>query len=214
MAHYVAEQITIAENATGDEKSKAEKRCFETTLKLWQHRSSLPAGRRPLESFEPVFRALDRLDPDNPRPFFYSPLQSNPSESGDATEVIQEDVREWTEIALGIDRAARVLINFALNQAALNAADEKTSSWLKNATNLTDSDDLSVVVRLLPPDVDDKDEEILEQIRQGEEKDIRSKIDKLDAFIELSGSLRMVLANELEKVSKEDTGKDEINDSK
>ena len=50
MAHYIAEQMTIAENATGDDKIEAEQHCFETILKLWQHRSSLPNGRRPFES--------------------------------------------------------------------------------------------------------------------------------------------------------------------
>ncbi len=39
MAHYIAEQIAIAENATDDKKVEAESRCFETILKLWQHRS-------------------------------------------------------------------------------------------------------------------------------------------------------------------------------
>jgi hypothetical protein len=214
MAHYVAEQITIAENATGDEKSKAEQRCFETVLKLWQHRSSLPAGRRPLENFEPIFRALDRLDPENSRPFFYSPSRYHSSEPDDTTENIEDNVRKWTDIALGIDRAARLLINFAFSQAALNAVDEKTSSWLKNAINLSDSDDLSVVIRLLPPDLDDLDEETLEEIRRTQEKDIRSKIDKLDTLMKLSGLLRAALTNELEELSKEDTSKDAINDSK
>jgi hypothetical protein len=193
MAHYVAEQITIAENATGDEKSVAEQRCFETILNLWQHRSSLPTGHRPLESFEPIFRALDQLDPDNSRPFFYSPPQY--------------------DLALEIDRIARILINFALSQAALNAVDEKSSSWLKNATDLINSGDLSVVVRLLPPDMDDQGEANFERIWQAHEKDLRSKIEKLDTFTELSSFIRAALISELEEISKEDFNKDVINDS-
>lgn len=213
MAHYVAEQIVTVENATGDEKSVAEQRCFETILKLWQHRSSLPTGHRPLESFEPIFRALDRLDPESSRPFFYSPPQYDSAEPDDTTENIQDEVREWTDLALGIDRAARILINFALSQAALNAVDEKTSSWLKNATDLINSGDLSVVVRLLPPDTDDQGEVNFERIRQAHEKDLKSKIEKLDAFIELSSSLRAALINELEEISKDDTSKDVIKNS-
>ncbi len=210
MAHYVAEQITIAENATGDEKSKAEERCFETILRLWQHRSSLPNGHRPLESFEPIFRALDRLDPDSSRPFFYSLPQYDAAEPDDITENIQNEVREWTNRALGIDQTARILINFALSQAALNAVDEKTSSWLKNATDLINSGDLSVIVRLLPPDTDDQSEANFERIRQAHEKDLRSKIEKLDTFTELSSFVRTALIKELEEISEEDSSKNVI----
>ena len=51
MAHYTAEQMTIAETATDNDKIKAEQHCFETILKLWQHRSTLADGRGPFESF-------------------------------------------------------------------------------------------------------------------------------------------------------------------
>ena len=44
MAHYIAEKITLAKNAHGDEKIKAEQQCFDAILKLWQHRSRLPNG--------------------------------------------------------------------------------------------------------------------------------------------------------------------------
>jgi hypothetical protein len=214
MAHYIAEQITIAENTTGDEKSEAEERCFETVLKLWQYRSSLPDGRRPLENFEPIFRALERLDPEASRPFYYSPPNFRSSESDDSTEEFQDDVLKWTQVALGIDRMARVLIDYVFRQAALNAVDEKTLSWLKNATDLPQNEDLSIVVQYLPPDWDDQEEETLEKIRQEQIEGIESKIEKLDAFVELSNSLRAALTNELEELSKEDTSKDDINDSK
>src|SRR5258708_5779936 len=60
MAHYVAEQIVIAEKTAGVERASAGERCFRTILALWEHRSSLPPGRRPFESFEPILRALER----------------------------------------------------------------------------------------------------------------------------------------------------------
>lgn len=49
MAHYLAEQITLVETTSGALKTAAEDRCFKTVLALWQQRSSLPSGRRPLE---------------------------------------------------------------------------------------------------------------------------------------------------------------------
>jgi hypothetical protein len=213
MAHYVAEQIVTAENTTGDEKFHAEQHCFETILKLWQHRSSLPTGHRPFENFESIFRALERLDPESSRPFYYSHPPFRASESGDAAKGMQDDVQKWTNLALGIDRTARILIRFAFSQATLSAADEKTSSWLENAVKLTNSDDLSIVARLLPTDLDDQDEETLEQIRQAHEKDLRSKIEKLDFFTKVSSLLHAALIKELEIVSKEDVSQDVINDS-
>ena len=199
MAHYVAEQITIAENATDEEKFKAEQRCVETILKLWRHRSSLPDGRRPFEKFGLIFNTLDRLDPENTRPFYYPSLHDYSSGPDDAPEVITDDVQEWIDIALGIDRAARVLIDFAIKQAAHGAADEKTSSWLENAAGLTDSEDVSLVIRLLSVGGSDKDKEDIERTKQ-EQEYIRSKIEKLDAFSEFSSSLRTALVDELKKL--------------
>lgn len=71
MAHYIAEQMTIADNAQGDDKIRAEQKCFETILKLWEHRSSLPNGQRPFENFEPIFRVLEQLNPENKQPFYF-----------------------------------------------------------------------------------------------------------------------------------------------
>jgi hypothetical protein len=204
MAHYIAEQIISAENATGDEKSEVEKRCFETVLKLWQHRSSLPNGRRPFETFESIFRALDRLDPENPRSFYFPhPHQRQPEADG-VPDSQADDVQAWIDIALGIDGAARVLIESAFKQAAFNALDEKTITWLNKAFNLTNSDDLSVIVRLVSANQEDQNEDVLdERIRQEQEERLRARIEKLDAFSELSNSLREALISELEKISKD-----------
>ncbi|WP_443661983.1 hypothetical protein [Clostridium sp.] len=52
MAHYIAEQMGIAKDAKETEKVKAERRCFETILMLWQHQSFISNGRRPFDSQE------------------------------------------------------------------------------------------------------------------------------------------------------------------
>src|SRR3954464_10264175 len=70
MAHYIEQQMMAVENATGAEKVAAEERCFRTIVSLWEHRSTLPNGRRPFESFEPIFEALARLHPDQERPYY------------------------------------------------------------------------------------------------------------------------------------------------
>ncbi|MUL35409.1 hypothetical protein [Gloeocapsopsis dulcis] len=198
MAHYVAEQIALAENAISDEKSEAEQRCFETVLKLWERRSSLPNDRYPFKSFEPIFKALNRIDPDNSQSYYFDDSRFQATANNNDTSKSQtNEVQSWINIALGIDRAARVLIDFALKQAACNAADEKTIAWIENATGISvdDENDISVIIRLVGETrEDDHDEETLEKMRQG----FRSRIEKLDAFIEFSSLLRTELVKELE----------------
>ncbi len=206
LAHYVAEQIVISENASGDDKSKAEQRCFETVLKLWEHRCLLPDGKRPFENFEPIFRALDRLDPENAQPFYYTSPQENASKTK-----MSNDVQGWIDIALGIDRAARVLIDFAFKQATNKAKDKKTKSWIEKAANLSGSDDISVIVRLVSTSEDKK---IRDRFREDQKNNLESKIEKLDAFSKFSSSLRAALVDELEKISTDSSSSDIRNISK
>lgn len=69
MAHYVAELIQQAEQAT-DEKQRiaAQKACFDTILKLWDHRSTALHETRPgasLASAIAVLKAANVQDEDN-----------------------------------------------------------------------------------------------------------------------------------------------------
>jgi hypothetical protein len=63
MTHYISEKIALAETTTGSEKTEAEQQCFDTILKLWGRRASLPNNRYPFKNFEPIFQVLNRLDP-------------------------------------------------------------------------------------------------------------------------------------------------------
>ncbi|HKZ37060.1 MAG TPA: hypothetical protein VJ184_05390 [Chryseolinea sp.] len=205
MAHYVAEQIAIAENATGDAKTKAEQRCFETILKLWQHRSSLPTGHRPFESFEPIFRALERLDPENTTPYFYS--GQNSSEKGESGEN-SDDVQMWLGIARGIDQAARVWLEYVFHQAALSATDENTITWLENAVGRPGSEETSIIVRLIESGQEDI-EETAEQERQAKREKLKSRIKQLDAFKELNKILRAAFVTELKTMKQKDSSEDD-----
>lgn len=200
MAHYVAEQIAIAENATGDEKSEAEQRCFDTVLKLWECRASLPNGRYPFKGFEAIFKALNKIDPDNSQSYYFDDSHFQATANNDGISELQTDeVQSWINIALCIDRAARVLIDFSFKQAACNAADEKTVAWLKTATGISDDNenDFSVIIRLIGEiQEDDYNEETLEKMRQG----LRLRIEKLDTFTEFSSLLRTELVKELDEI--------------
>jgi hypothetical protein len=71
MAHYVAEKISAAESATDNDRAAKEKTAAEAILALWQHRSGLAGDRSPMQAFEGVFSALDRLaEPQDPWSFY------------------------------------------------------------------------------------------------------------------------------------------------
>ena len=209
MAHYIAEQMEIAENTTGDDKTEAKQRCFETILKLWQHRSSLPNGRRPFESFEPVFRALARLDPENPTPYFYSGPGFRSPEPDDSDEDLDE-VQQWLEVARGIDRAARVWLEFVFHQAALNATDEKTITWLENAVGLPASDDVLTIVRLIHAEPENESEETAAREQQAKQEKLKSRIKQLDAFDDFNQVLRAAFVTELETMTQDDSSADVV----
>jgi hypothetical protein len=204
MAHYITEQIAISETATGEEKIEAEQQCFDTILKLWAHRSSLPNNRYPFKNFEPIFQTLSSLDPDNPRSYYFDNSHLQKIENDDTSENQANEIQLWINLALSIDATARVLIGFAIRQAACNAEDEKTATWLKKSTGISDKeyDDLSIIVRLVGESQEDNsEEEVCEQKR----RELSSRIEKLDRFIEFSRLLRDELTEHLENISDVDS---------
>lgn len=208
MAHYITEQIAIAETTTGNEKSEAEQRCFETILKLWERRASLPNGRYPFKSFESIFKVLNRLDPENTQSYYFddSRPHANVNKGNEETESETDKIQTWVNIALGVDRAARVLIDFALREAACNAVDEETIAWLENATGISDDkNDVSIVIRLVGESQEDNAEE---EVREQKRRELSSRIEKLDMFIKLSGLLRDELTEHLENISDGDCSTD------
>ena len=145
IAHYIAEKMTLAEQLPpGEDKKEAEKECFETILKLWEHRWLLPAGKRPLEKFEPILKTLKRLNPEEQEPFFYRSLDYELSELEKDNPDLKE-ITDSTNMALQIDKVARIWIDFALHQAALKAKSKKTEALLKNTINLRDNDDIKTL---------------------------------------------------------------------
>ena len=200
MAHFIAEQIKTAENTIGDEKANAEQRCFETILKLWKHRSSLPNGHNPFENFEPIFQTLERMNPDNEKTFYFHI-------SKDDNINIKKDVQEWLDIALNIDQVARIWLSYIFEQAALCAADDNTSEWLRNSITIADhDDDIKIIVHLLPDDhLEDmvkKGKVNTKQIVKKKRELIASRIKQLESFNDFNQKLLLVLKQELEDLSK------------
>lgn len=141
MAHYLAERIDQVEKlAGGPKKAKAEKECCDLILKIWEHRGHMPRGRRPFESFEPILKVLESLDPDNSDPFMHR-MSKHELTQLENTNSNYKDIKPYIESVLEIEKVARVWIENLLNQAALKVSDDKTKAWLQTATKLSFLDD-------------------------------------------------------------------------
>jgi hypothetical protein len=188
VAHYVGEQIIAAEKATGKKKAAAEKQCFEAILALWSHRNKLPDGLRPFEGFEPILRALAQLDPDEPRPM-YNLLHPRPEMDGERSDVVK-----LVDFVLSLDRVARILIGFALNEATAKAARPETKSLLENGMASSMTSDLHSVQELM------RRCEALESGQGASAETLkrkRERLEELEKFCSLCDSVRDTLKAEI-----------------
>lgn len=136
MAHYIADLITVAENAKDTEKEKLLSECCATILKLWEHRNFYPCNVRPLSSFEPIFRQLENLDPahENHRYILRSRFDSL-REAG-----VTGNLLKCTE---DCDAAARAVVRYCFAQAAEKAL-EKEAGWIQLAKNTASIEQLEM----------------------------------------------------------------------
>lgn len=146
MAYYIAEQLEIAKSAEGSKSEEAKQRAFDTILALWTHRNRLPNGFRPFKGFEPVMRALEQLDPENPRPAFRLFLDRN--EEG-ANDPQRQKTNRWLEFAHATDKAARVLIDLALKLASREASSPDTAKAVDAAPESSPPDEVTAIRKLL-----------------------------------------------------------------
>jgi len=201
MAHYLAEKITIAEQSQGKEKEIAEKECFDIILKLWQHRNSLPDGRRPFQSFEPIFEILSRLNPDKEETYFYRAMSNQELSELETDNINYKSVKKWTDIALEIDKTARIWIEYALSQAAGIVKNETTKEWIENAVNLSDNSDTSIISILLDRnlsfDVENYDRDDFS--KKYEVEKLKKRISQLQKYTRFNEALVKAYEAELEK---------------
>ena len=176
MAHYVAKQIVAAENAIGADKAAAEERCFRTILSLWEHRAMLPRGHRPFEAFDPILRALAALDPEERRPYYHRMAPTDQQQDKNEPDSVQVLI----DFILGIDFAARFLIQTALNEATEKATSERTKALLENAIPASTAGDIVALNTLL--ERAGKCRHNVEERDEGARRKIQETLDKLDAF--------------------------------
>lgn len=127
MAHYLAQRIDMAEKAPAEAKEKAHVDCAKAILELWKYRDTIPRHLRPLGELEPVLRVLASLDVEQ-IDYRYYPQALREA----ATADVDEETKQWLDLAMGIDYTARLLIQFALRSASHQAA-SKAEPWVELA---------------------------------------------------------------------------------
>jgi hypothetical protein len=209
MAHYLAELIIAAETATVDTKQELEQQCFNTIIKLWANRDAFPDGLRPFKNFEPIFRVLEKLDPDRDESFstFINDLHilrsakaitvlpdngRGPREEHSKSTGLPDDLYFWVSNILNFDEIARDTINYAIGKSVELAQDEKTKQYLDLALSINkDESDLSILDSLHKYLGDKMELEILTE-----------KIKKIDQAINLLNFQKEDLSNQINGLQK------------
>lgn len=189
MAHYISEKIVLLENMpAGDDKSNVERDCYETILKVWEHRWLLPSGNRPLENFEPILKVLDKLNPDKSEPFYWRIFERELRNKEENTS-ISGQISNYVDTALKIDRVARICIEEILHQAASKAKGKNTENFLKNVAGLSNDVDIKVINILLDSEIKEDAQNIeenayAEQYRKGKFKEKLEDLQKFSKLLE------------------------------
>lgn len=155
MAHYIADLINRAEAADGPDRVTLQRECAAEILRLWSHRHNFRNPDRPLVSFEPIYRTLHRLDPENPPWFFLRTFEPDAAPTSD-----QLEVNTLLKEAIAIEEAARDAVRELVRSAAEVAA-QKETKWLELARKLEDDEStlLNTLRRLRRAHGDDDVEE-------------------------------------------------------
>lgn len=186
MSHYIAEKILELEVATGEEKRSLQKDCFEAILLLWSHQAYFPSGSRPFENFEPVFRALDHIDPDRPG---YSYINEQPEANSD----VPKDIDLYVKYIVNLDATTRVLLSYFVELAISSAADQSTKDWINSLGVETRSEVPKVLLSFYRDRREKSDKELVEE----KIEKLSDRIRKIDAFVEVSEDIKSELERQI-----------------
>lgn len=192
IANYIAEKMDAAIRADGKEKSSAERVCFEAILMLWEYQRCLPQTARPFNEFEPIFNALEHIDPNKTYPSYFS------NENGE--EQPPEEIAQTMEFITHLDNATRIIISFFVRNAMMSAMDESTPRWLAGIKGLEPLEEAKVIFKCIPEIGANTDEE-----SQNEEikTEISEHIRQLEIFEGISQIIKSALNERLEKLEKD-----------
>ena len=132
MAHYLAEQMTIAEQKCGQERAATEADISKLVLQIWDQRRNFRGERTPFLDVDKVSSALERLAPGRGEWRYFNIFDSSNEPSVEDT-----DVNFLLNSALYMDRIAGDLI-CALVAFAAKSAEDSEASWVKHVEKIGD----------------------------------------------------------------------------
>ncbi len=132
MAHHVADILTRLETVAPEEAEGLRAETADVILRLWEHRAGSPRRSVPLETFERVIAALDRLTGTQP-PWGYYKVFDRHSEPSEADLALTP----LLTTAIAIEHAARDAVLATVSEAARRATDRE-AQWLEVSTHLAD----------------------------------------------------------------------------
>ncbi|WP_430816297.1 hypothetical protein [Carboxylicivirga sp. RSCT41] len=204
MAHYIAKKIKEAEQLTGSERCDVEKECHDLIINLWQHRWQLPPNSRPLRHYEEVFDFLTQLNYKTPNPFYFNKISESDSSLVLNESTDPKTTSEWLQVVSKIDKVARILIEYSLNQAIQGVECEKVDEWIKNTIDPKNDHDLSTIKILLDRhpkfDPEGLDEKMAEEFIV---EDLKNKIYQLEQFKNVNDKILSILQSELDSLKDE-----------
>lgn len=203
MAHHLSLKMKEAENAKGAKKAKLENECADLILRIWDHRWKREPKNNRFHNFEQIFDTLTRLNPQKEKSFYFDELRLRREDSA------QKDaqINEWLNIAVEIDKYARICIDFALDLAVAELTDKEQEEWLQNAPNLTEDIDIKIMKTLI-----DKGEEPdftngkKEGYNDFAKKMSAEKLESNIAFVENFRKVHSKILKELKRDSEEEKG--------
>jgi hypothetical protein len=125
MAQRIGELIERYERSDGADRDQVGAMCTSEILDLWSNRGGFPRSPRPMESFDSLYRALDRLDPASDQTFYGLPRFSEGRPDGDPSGVI-------LDIALQIEERVRHVVQLLVAEVA-DIAVTKEANWIAAA---------------------------------------------------------------------------------
>ncbi len=190
MAHYIAELITQVETAEPADRPQLQQKCAQEIERLWAHRTHFPSRRPPMASFEPLYRTLERLSPDNPEWSFYSHFRDDNQPGHD--DLLSNNL---LRSACELETTARdVVRTFIVEAAAI--AEQRERRWIDAAAHLNDEEPgyLSILRRMQrrnsPAELT---EEALEEALEEEDSPTDATIQALDEMIKVCTQAKAAL---------------------
>lgn len=187
MAHYIAELMQNAEEASTEERATKMQLCHDAILSLWEHRYTFVNGKRPFEGLEPVLQTLKDLSIEGGRQRYFRCLYTNDDITNE-----NDEVQYWLRFIDELDYSAKTIIQYCLVHAAQNVLDQ-SMEWVKLAEVADVEESIEFpIIRMI---TDESDLLKVPDPSSEERKRIEERIERLEKFSQMATKVVTDLRN-------------------